>query len=281
MESTARTHNRRVISAFRGAQSQRLGDNLVVVKSLDGFAHPEVGMPSFTLKGKGLAANTIAVNVFKLLEKAGIPTCFVGPGKAKNSYLAHLCRPIPLRFVVRRSAQGSFVKRYPHQMGEKFNPPFVEIFLKDVDLGNPIVIMAKDFLNLHYSHVPLHPGTPFEMRELSNHGIENLPIGERSREIIETLKELSLKGLSVIEAKFAEFGVVVLDVHFEFGINPWGKIVLMDPIDNKAWRILGHDGHRLDGEAYQHIKVPTEEDYGLIKRNYGEVVRITNIWHQK
>lgn len=228
-------HNRRIVYVPNGR------DPCLIIQSRDGFGKPKDGSPSFTIPGKGIAANTIACNAWELLVKNKIPTCFIGRMRREDSYRAEECRSIPLVVVVRRFAMGSFAERYPHRAGERFEDPFVEVFHKYKEY-TPLSVDEKDVLRM---------------------------------------KELALQAFLLIEAKFKESGVTILDIHFEFGINSRGEIVILDAIDNKAWRLLGPDGCRIDGEYYQHIKNPTQEDFDEIKRRYTLVVEITNGWHRK
>ena len=226
-------HNRRIVYVPNGKNP------CLIIQSRDGFWKIKGGSSAFSIPGKGIAANTIACNVWKLLASKKIPTCFIGRTKRKDSYRAEECTPIPLEVTVRRFASGSFAKRHPHCEGERFEDPFVDVFHK------------------HKEYTPLLV----------------------SEEGVLEMKKRALQVFLLIEEKFKESGVTVLDTHFEFGINSHGKIVIMDPVDNKAWRLRGPDGYRIDGEYYQHIQDPTQEDFDEIKRRYMLVVKITSEWH--
>jgi len=212
---------------------------LAVVQSLDGFNKLKEGFPAFTIPGKGKAANQIACNVWELLKRKEIPVCYIHRSpKRCAAYVAHFCKQIPIQFVVRRFAVGSFADRHPEQEGERFRAPIVDVVFKD---GKPISLSLDD--------------------------------GQMN-----SMKDIVLKSFLIIEEEFKKSKVVVIDVHFEFGVDQWGKIVLMDPIDNKAWRLIDSCGRRLDGEYYQHIQKPSKEDMDSIKERYLKVVEITDGW---
>ncbi|MEI7782714.1 MAG: phosphoribosylaminoimidazolesuccinocarboxamide synthase [Planctomycetota bacterium] len=230
-------YNRRIVETKRNH-----GIKLAVIQSLDGFNKPKEGFPTFAIPGKGKAANQIACNVWELLKGKGVPVCYTHRSPQRcSAYVAHFCEQIPIQFVVRRLALGSFVQRHPEQEGERFEVPVIDIVPKE---GKP---------------------TPFSLSDIQ----------------MNDMREVALKSFLIIEEEFKKSNVIVVDVHFEFGVDQWGKIVLMDPIDNKAWRLIGPCGRRLDGEYYQHIQKPSEEEMGSIKETYWKVVEITNGWHRK
>jgi len=61
---------------------------------------------------------------------AGIRTHFIR-GLTDTEFLARHCEMIPLEFVTRRVATGSFLRRNPGvSEGYRFNPPKLEFFYK-------------------------------------------------------------------------------------------------------------------------------------------------------
>jgi phosphoribosylaminoimidazole-succinocarboxamide synthase len=60
----------------------------------------------------GIQKTAQASNVFKMLEEKHIPTSFIEQ-TAPNTMLHEECDMLPLEFVVRRYAYGSYLKRNP------------------------------------------------------------------------------------------------------------------------------------------------------------------------
>lgn len=70
------------------------------------------GAKAHDLDGKAEISTTTTVKVFKLLSEVGLKTAFVQAGAAK-SFVAKKCDMVPIEWVTRRVATGSFLKRHP------------------------------------------------------------------------------------------------------------------------------------------------------------------------
>lgn len=61
--------------------------------------------------GKGGASLRLSIYFFELLEQAGIPTHYLGPGPGENCLLVKKARSFGLEVICREKAWGSFVRR--------------------------------------------------------------------------------------------------------------------------------------------------------------------------
>ena len=90
----------------------------------------------------GIQKTIQASNVFKMLGKNNIPTSFIDL-TSPNTMLHEECNMLPLEFVVRRYAFGSYLKRNPDydNKGEPFcfKEPVWEIFHKHAVVMPPNV----------------------------------------------------------------------------------------------------------------------------------------------
>lgn len=69
------------------------------------------GAKAHDLEGKAEISTSTTVKVFGLLSGAGIKTAFVSPGDEK-SFIAKKCEMVPIEWVTRRRATGSFLRRH-------------------------------------------------------------------------------------------------------------------------------------------------------------------------
>lgn len=69
------------------------------------------GAKSHALEGKAVISTSTTVKVFELLNQAGVKTAYVKPAGPK-SFIAKKCDMIPIEWVTRRQATGSFLRRH-------------------------------------------------------------------------------------------------------------------------------------------------------------------------
>ena len=198
------------------------------------------------IEGKGRLNCKISAALFKLLELNGIPTHFVEL-HSETLMIADKINVIPLEVVIRNIATGSLCRETPIIQGTILNPPLLDLYYKNDELGDPI--LTKERLKI------LDLISDFEMEE-----IEKI-----TRSVNETLKEY-----------FDSLDLLLVDFKLEFGTNHLGKLVVADEIspDNcRFWdkrrsdpkeRILDKDRFRQDLggviDAYEEILKRIEKD---------------------
>lgn len=70
------------------------------------------GVKKHDLAGKADISNATNAKVFSILNEAGIRTAYVASA-ASNAFVSRKCDMIPIEWVTRRLATGSYCRRYP------------------------------------------------------------------------------------------------------------------------------------------------------------------------
>ena len=96
------------------------------------------GQKKGTIVGKGAINNRMSNHVFKLVEKAGVPTHLIEELNDRETAVKKV-EIVPLEVIVRNVAAGSFSKRLGVPEGTKFTAPTLEFSYKNDELGDPLV----------------------------------------------------------------------------------------------------------------------------------------------
>ncbi len=191
------------------------------------------------IDGKGRLNCRISGALFKLLEANGIPTHFLEL-HSETIMFADKVNVIPLEVVIRNIATGSLCRETPINHGTILNPPLLDFYYKDDQLGDPILTE----------------------RRLKLLDLINASQKEEVEEITESVNK-------ILKEYFDSLDLILVDFKLEFGFNSLGKIVVADEIspDNcRFWdkknsdpqdRILDKDRFRQDLggviDAYEEI----------------------------
>jgi phosphoribosylaminoimidazole-succinocarboxamide synthase len=193
------------------------------------------GQKKADITGKGRLNNEITSLLFLKLQEQGIPSHFI-KRISETEQLVKRVTIIPLEVVVRNIAAGSLSKRLGIEEGKELTKPLVEFYLKNDDLGDPL---------------------------LTTDHIDELNIA--TKEDLTILKEKALKINTVLSSFFNELGINLIDFKLEFGKDAEGSILLADEIspdtcrlwDKKTNEKLDKDVFRRDlgslTEAYENI----------------------------
>ncbi len=190
---------------------------------------------------KGRLNCQISSCLFELLEKQGIPTHYLGV--ADDCWMvAKKVEIIPLEIVLRNIAAGSLCKETPIVKGTELEPPLLDIYYKDDQLGDPLLTDVRlEMLKLI---------TPEQRSTL-----ENL-----ARDINFSLKLF-----------FNQIDLILVDFKLEFGITHDRRIVLADEISPDTCRFW--DKRTSDPEARILDKDRFRQDLDHVLEAYGEVLK--------
>ena len=196
------------------------------------------GVKAHELKGKARLSTRTNAAVFEFLNAVGVKTHFVSrvSSTSPNSDISFICRNcsmIPIEWVTRRVATGSYLRRNPHvKEGFRFYPPKLETFFKD-----------------DANHDPY-----WSIETLIEAGLKcgNLTIGRVHVEEMLTVTKLVFE---LLERGWSTQDHSLIDMKIEFGVTSDGKIVVADVIDNDSWRLWPSGDKRLmlDKQVYRNM----------------------------
>ncbi|XP_077440298.1 bifunctional phosphoribosylaminoimidazole carboxylase/phosphoribosylaminoimidazole succinocarboxamide synthetase [Vanacampus margaritifer] len=200
------------------------------------------------MEGKAAIANKTTSCVFELLQQSGIKTAFVRQ-HSDTAFVAAHCEMIPIEWVCRRVATGSFLKRNPGvKEGYRFSPLKMEMFFKD-DANNDPQWSEEQLLETKFC-------------------LAGLDIGRCE---VDIMNRSTVAIFEILEKAWATQNCTLVDMKIEFGVNvKTQEIVLADVIDNDSWRLwpAGDRSQQKDKQVYRDLKEVTPEAMQMVKRNF-------------
>jgi phosphoribosylaminoimidazole-succinocarboxamide synthase len=198
------------------------------------------GQKKADITGKGRLNNEITSLLFLKLQEQGIPSHFI-KRISETEQLVKRVTIIPLEVVVRNIAAGSLSKRLGIEEGKELTKPLVEFYLKNDDLGDPLL-------------------TTDHIYELNIATKEELTI----------LKEKALKINTVLSSFFNELGINLIDFKLEFGKDTEGNILLADEISPDTCRLWDKKtNEKLDKDVFRRDLGSLTEAYETILARLG------------
>lgn len=224
-----------------------VGDNdNVVMESKDRITAGD-GVKAHDMAGKAVISTATTAKIFEYLKEVGVKTHYVRQHNEK-SLICKKCDMIPIEWVSRRHATGSFLKRNPGvKEGYRFSPLKLETFFKD-----------------DANHDPQWSDEQLICAELV---VGGLKIG---RTEVEIMHKTTACIFEVLEKAWATLGCSLIDMKVEYGVTQKGELVLADVIDSDSWRLWPSGDKRLmvDKQVYRNLTVVTADDLAKVKRNF-------------
>ncbi|XP_068176130.1 bifunctional phosphoribosylaminoimidazole carboxylase/phosphoribosylaminoimidazole succinocarboxamide synthetase [Antennarius striatus] len=220
---------------------------LVLVQSKDQITAGNAARKD-QMEGKAAIANKTTSCVFQLLQDSGVKTAFVKQ-HSDTAFIAAQCEMIPIEWVCRRVATGSFLKRNPGvKEGYRFAPLKMEMFFKD-DANNDPQWSEEQLLEAKFT-------------------LAGLAIGQCE---VDIMNRSTVAIFEILERAWATQNCTLVDMKIEFGVNvKTQEIVLADVIDNDSWRLwpAGDRSQQKDKQVYRDLKEVTPEAMQMVKRNF-------------
>lgn len=194
------------------------------------------------LDRKGMVNNYFNAHIMELLSAQGIPTHFEKRLNDQESVVKRL-KMIPLECVIRNISAGSLCKRLGVEEGMTLNPPTFELFLKNDDLGDPMV-------NEYHA----------------------ASFGWASAKHIEQMKTLSFKVNEILSRVFEEAGILLVDHKLEFGLFN-DEVCLGDEFSPDGCRLWdASTREKLDKDRFRKDMGNVVESYEQVAQRIGVVL---------
>ncbi|MCO4771314.1 MAG: phosphoribosylaminoimidazolesuccinocarboxamide synthase [Deltaproteobacteria bacterium] len=193
------------------------------------------GVKKGIIGSKGKVNCAISARIFQWLETEGVKTHYRGL-QSEIEMLVDRVEIIPLEVVFRNVAAGSLAKRFGIEEGTELDSPLQEFFLKDDDLGDPL---------LTRNHV--------------------LAFGWADDETMDHLIAEGRKVHDLLTEFWKGLGIKLVDHKLEFGRRADGTIVLADEITPDGCRLweIGTD-RKMDKDRFRRSLGKVEETYAEV-----------------
>ena len=180
----------------------------------NGFFDPGYNTVGGSVPGKGKIGLIVSKYFFELMENNGIPTHYLG---ADIDACLMKVRPVTvpkLEFVLRYFTAGSMCRRFTLEQGIPFEPPYLEVTLKDDEQGDPLI---TDRL--------------CQMKGMLKEGQYQQGL------------DLLVKAGDVLRKTLSGLNLTLIDFKLEFGFDADGNICIADEITPDIWRVQDTAGN--------------------------------------
>ena len=192
------------------------------------------GKKTAALENKGKVNNQFNAFIMEFLSTKEINTHFIKL-LSNNESLVRNLDMFPIECVVRNRATGSLCKRLGIEDGYILETPLFEFFLKDDDLGDPLI---------NDNHI--------------------ISFGWATKEELGVLQSITLKVNEILVDFFSEANLLLIDFKLEFGKFK-DQIMLGDEFTPDGCRLWDKDTlNKMDKDRFR-------QDLGNVIETYGEV----------
>lgn len=167
-----------------------------------------------SVAGKGKKGLRVSQYFFELMKSNGIPTHYLGADIDKGLMQVRSLTVPPLEFVLRYFTAGSMCRRFGMAEGIPFDPPYLEVTLKDDDQGDPLISERLCIMK----------------------GI--LAEGQY-QEALDILVRVG----AALRKELDQMGLTLIDLKIEVGYDENGKMYVVDEITPDIWRVRDPNGN--------------------------------------
>lgn len=167
-----------------------------------------------SVDGKGKIGLAISKYFFEVMKENNIPTHYLN-ADVENGLMEVRKLTVPkLEFVLRYFTAGSMCRRFTLEEGIPFDPPYLEVTLKDDEQGDPLI---SERLCI--------------MKGLLREGQYN--------EALEILVRVG----EVLKKELSKLNLTLIDFKIEVGYDEDGKMYVVDEITPDIWRVKDENGN--------------------------------------
>lgn len=191
------------------------------------------------ISGKGAVNNLMTNQIFKMLEEQGIPTHYIQELSDQETVIKK-AEMIPLEFIIRNFAAGSFAEKFKIREGEELLDPTCEIIYKNPELSNP------------------------EINEY--HAVA---MGIVTRGEIDKITRMAFTMNEILTDYFLDKNIRLVDFKLEFGYYK-DQIILADEISPDTCRLWDYTtGEKMDKDRFRQGLGEVEDAYRAVAKRLG------------
>lgn len=224
-------------------------------------------------KGKYFARTS--VNCFRLLRRYGVPNHLLplaGVDRSNGTFWASKLRMIPVEFVIRHRAYGSYIKRHPDVRAKEIFPePVIEFFEKDDDMDDPHLVIdhSREVVSRYKPDEPQGPSSLIDERPLRD-------VDYLMPEYWPMAASIARDAAIILREAWAKSGAALVDIKFECGIDADNHVLIGDSIDADCWRLWRNNdsSNPLDRQLFKNGCTPMQ-----ILEAYKFTLQQTELWN--